>query len=860
MYENLTHKELCEAFHTDEKNGLTEKEAQNRLLRDGSNTLKKAKEQTVWDRIQNQINDPMIFILFLAASISMLLREYSDTGIILLVIALNTTVGVIQEGKARKALEALKKMTAPSAVVKRDGIYQRIAADKLVKGDVVKLKAGNQVPADIRLLEVQELAANESALTGESLPVMKSCEVLKKGLPVAERKNTAYMSTEIRKGSGEGIVVATGMDTELGKIAGMIEDTKQEMTPLQKRLGDLGKILSIVAVALCAGLFFIGVIQHRNLLQMLLLAISLAVAAIPEGLPAVVTIVLALGVARMVKINAIIRRLPAVETLGSVGVVCSDKTGTLTENKMTVTKIYADEKILPVSAVRKREFPKLMEGFLLCNNSILGKQEIGDATELALLHTGRNMGYDEKRLQQQYPRTFEIPFNSEKKYMVSVHKDGNHETAYIKGACDYILNQCTYVENHGKIKPMTSMEKMKIRRAMEDMAKEGLRILALAYKERTISKTEKALTEGLVFAGMAGMIDPPRKEAATSVKALKRAGVQVAMITGDYKDTAFSIAKKIGIADCPEQCITGQEMDEMSEAALQKKMKNLRVFARVTPAHKVRIVKGFQDNGQIVAMTGDGVNDAPSLQKADIGIAMGENGTDAAKNAADMVLDDNFSTIEKAMEEGRGIYVNIKKSILFLLSSNFGEIITMFAAVLFQLPTPLKASHILWVNLITDSLPALALGIDKNDAKALMRKKPRNPHEGLFAHGGWSFTVFYGVLIAVITLYAFYLGGQTYAFTVLGVSQLFHAIGMRDRDKSVFRMKHLENPFMLGAFFLGLGLQLMVTEIPYFVQLFGTARLSLQEWCLLLGISAIPLVAHELLLIPNRVLGMRKKQ
>lgn len=408
---------------------------------------------------------------------------------------------------------------------------------------------------------------------------------------------------------------------------------------------------------------------------------------------------------------------------------------------------------------------------------------------------------------------------------------------------------------------MTQMEKMKIRRAMEEMAKEGLRILALAYKERVVNKAEKSLTEGLVFAGMAGMIDPPRKEVAQSVKTLKRAGVQVAMITGDYKDTAFSIAKKIGIADCMEQCITGQEMDEMSEDTLRKKMKNLRVFARVTPAHKVRIVKGFQDNGQIVAMTGDGVNDAPSLQKADIGIAMGENGTDAAKNAADMVLsDDNFSTIEKAMEEGREIYINIKKSILFLLSSNFGEIITMFVAVLFQLPTPLKASHILWVNLITDSLPALALGIDKNDKNVLMRKKPRNPKEGLFAYGGWSFTVFYGVLIAAITLYAFYLGGQTYAFTVLGVSQLFHAIGMRDKDKSVFQMKHLENPFMMGAFFLGLGLQAMVTEIPYFVQLFGTVRLSLQEWCLLLGISAIPLVAHELLLIPGKLLGMGKKQ
>ena len=502
-----------------------------------------------------------------------------------------------------------------------------------------------------------------------------------------------------------------------------------------------------------------------------------------------------------------------------------------------------------------------MEGFLLCNNSMLGKQEIGDSTELALLHMGEEMGYNREKLKEQYPRTYEIPFDSERKYMATVHRDGSNETVYVKGACDYLLERCAFVAVRGKAVPMTEVQRMKIRMAMEGMAQDGLRVLALAYKEHVKDKSESALTGSLVFAGMAGMMDPPRKEVTQSIRTLKKAGVQVAMITGDYKDTALAVAKKIGIADSMDQCVTGAELDNMSEERFAKKMKDLRVFARVTPAHKVKIVSRFRKNGQIVAMTGDGVNDAPSLQAADIGIAMGRNGTDVAKNAADMVLtDDNFSTIEKAMEEGRGIYVNIKKSILFLLSSNFGEIITMFVAVLLSLETPLKASHILWVNLITDSLPALALGVDKNDPASLMRKKPRDPNEGLFAHGGWLFTVFYGMLISAITLYAFHRGGQTYAFTVLGVSQLFHAIGMRDRDKSVLRMNHLDNPFMILAFFLGLALQVMVTEVPYFVQAFQTVQLSFGEWQWLLGISAIPLLMHEILLLPGLISGRRKRQ
>lgn len=679
MYEQMECGEVCKRFHTDEKAGLTQQEAEKRLKADGKNRLKKVREETTIDRIQKQLNDPMIFVLFMAASVSILLREFSDTAIILFVIGLNTMIGVVQEGKAKKAMDALKKMTAPEATVKRNGTYRKIPAEELVKGDVVKVKAGDQVPADIRLFLCKGIEVNESALTGESTAVRKACETMKQEVTASEQKNMLFLSTEIVKGNGEGIVVATGMETELGKIAKMINEQENEMTPLQKRLGDLGKILSKAAVFLCLLLFLMGVLQHRNLLQMLLLSISLAVAAIPEGLPAVVTIVLALGVARMAKANTIIRKLPAVETLGAVSVVCSDKTGTLTENKMKVLKLYAEDKTLSVSQVRPREFSRLMQGFLLCNNAVIGKTELGDSTELALLSMGEQMGISRERLEERYPRLEEIPFDSDKKYMVTLHKDQSQVCAYIKGACDYLLEVCSFWWIGGKIEPLGQIQKMKIRRVMEGMAEEGLRVLALAFKEHVSDWNESSIMKNLVFAGLAGMMDAPRKQVNQSVYQLKRAGVQVVMITGDYQETAFSIAKMTGIARKREQCVTGEELDAMSDAEFSSKMNDIRVFARVTPAHKVKIVKEFKKNGKIVAMTGDGVNDAPSLHAADIGIAMGANGTDVAKNAADLILaDDNFSTIEKAVEEGRSIYVNIKKSILFLLSSNFGEIMTMF--------------------------------------------------------------------------------------------------------------------------------------------------------------------------------------
>lgn len=883
MYTQKSRTQTAEELHVNPDIGLSREEADSRLLTYGSNELEKEKVKSFAAMFLEQLNTPLIFVLILAAGISILLKEYSDACIVITVILLNSIIGVLQEGKAQKALEALKQMTSPTALVKRDGNLAEIPASLLVPGDIVILEAGRQVPADLRIIEAKSLRIEEAALTGESVPVEKNAAfVSDKPLSVGDSINMAFMSTSVLHGRGEGIVTATGMQTQIGKIAHSISHSENQPTPLQKRLADLGQLLSIVAVVLCILLFGIALLQKRNIPEMLITAISLAVAAVPEGLPAVVTIVLALSVSRMVNVHAIIRKLPSVETLGSVSIVCSDKTGTLTQNRMSVTHLYANQKLCDTAHFMYEECPQLIDGFLLCNDAVHSPDGIlGDPTEAALLELAP--AARKAQLDNQLPRFSEVPFDSARKMMTTLHRDKSVTIAYTKGSLEEVLKRCNSVLIDGQLISLNSAQRKSIEQAAADMSAQALRVLALAMrKEPDKHHPEQDLT----FVGLAGMIDPPREGVRESIELFKAASVKTVMITGDHIQTAFAIASRLGIASSMAECISGEELDKLSDEELRARADSLSVFARVSPEHKVRIVKAFRSLDNIVAMTGDGVNDAPSLKTADIGIAMGQNGTDVAKNAADLILtDDNFNTIEKAIEEGRSIYENIKKSILFLLSSNFGEIITMFLAILFGMPSPLKASHILWINLITDSLPALALGVDKNDIPMLMSKPPRSPKEHLFAHGGLFCTLFYGSLIAAISLIAFltipigYITqtgvsftpehirlvlsnpdilqrSQTYAFTVLGFSQLFHAIGMRNVNLSILRMNHRNNPFMFTAFFIGLFLQIIVTEIPVLTTLFGAAKLSLTEWLALTLLSAVPLLFHELFIQLSDIISL----
>lgn len=886
MYIDKNTAEMEKLLGTSAATGLTEAEAVKRREQHGENCLKDQKKKSTAALFFEQLNDPLIYILMVAIAVSLFLGEAGDAGIIAAVIVLNTVVGVIQEGKAKKAIEALQKLSSPRALVKREGKEQEIESRLLVPGDLVLLEAGRQVPADLRLIQAVNLKIEESALTGESVPTEKTSVPLNgSNKSLGDRLNMAYMTTMVTYGRGEGIVTATGMDTEIGRIAGLIDDGGNELTPLQKRLADLGKVLSAAAVGICLFLFLVAVFQKRDIGDMLLTAISLAVAAVPEGLPAIVTIVLALSVSRMVKVNTIIRKLPSVETLGAVNVICSDKTGTLTKNRMTVQKCFVDGKIVDKEMLDKAQHSFFLEACTLCNDAVLRETGIGDPTELALLELASAYDFKKEQLEKKYPRIDERAFDSQRKRMTTVHKREGREIAYVKGAADEMIGLCSSVWLYGKEVPFHAKAKKEAARAVDEMALMALRVLAIAVKTKGNLTDENNMT----FIGLVGMIDPPREEVKEAVASFKNAHVDTVMITGDHIDTAFAIAKELGIAETRQQCMMGTQIDTLTEAEFAKRVEDIRVYARVSPEHKVRIVDALKKKDKVVAMTGDGINDAPSLKAADVGIAMGKGGTDVARNAADMVLtDDNFATIEKAMREGRGIYENIRKTILFLLSSNFGEIITMLAAVIAGFPAPLKASHILWVNLITDSLPALALGVDKNDTDALMQEPPRKSKDSLFSHGGLSCTLCYGVVIGIISLLAFITvpyeeliraglpvdivnlnkilqvtsvlnKAQTHAFTVLGMSQLVHAIGMRDVNKSVFKMNHLNNPYMLLAWGIGIFLQVLVTEIPYFVELFGTSRLSLREWGMLGILSCMPLIIHELLILSETFIRLGKK-
>ena len=869
---------------SDPHNGLTQKQAAERLVTYGKNELQEERGKSMLRTFLEQLQDPLIYVLIAAAAISFCMKEISDAVIIVTVIVMNAMVGMVQEGKARKALESLKRLTSPHAVVIREGKHDEIPASMLVPGDLVCLDAGCLVPADLRLITTASLTAEESSLTGESLPAEKDAQLLVADrTALGDHRNMAYMSTLITAGHGMGIVTATGMNTQIGRIAGLICESKEEVTPLQRKLGELGKVLSFLSVGLCAALFGIAVLQHRDILKMLFTAISLAVAAVPEGLPAVVTICLALSVTRMVKVNTIIRRLPCVETLGAVSVICSDKTGTLTQNKMTVECCYTDGRESRADTMGKCE--ELLRGITLCNDAVWeGHSGIGDPTELALLELSAGYGIEKTRLEEKWPRIDEISFDSRRKMMTTAHRTENGRICYTKGAPERVLECCDSYLRQEKIVPLDRSERRKLLAEVQKMSGQALRTIALAVKRE--EKSSVLTEENLTFVGMVGMKDPPRPEALEAIRLFRRAGVETVMITGDHVDTACAIGKQLGIVHSEEQCMTGEQLDSCSAEELQERLEQVRVFARVSPAQKVELVKGFQKRGEIVAMTGDGVNDAPSLRAADIGIAMGKCGTDVAKQASDMILtDDHFATIEKAMEEGRSVYENIRKSVIFLLSSNLGEILTMFAAVLCGLASPLRSAHILWINLITDSLPALALGVDSNDTAGLMCYPPRKAEEGLFARGGLACTLFYGILIAAISLTAFLMlplgilrstgqtvqlehirllleepavlcRAQTYAFTVLGMSQLFHAVGMRDTQKSIFRMRLWDNKLMITAGAAGLLLQLAVTEFPVLIEAFGTAHLEMREWMLLVVLAMIPLLAHEIaVLVGGRAVG-----
>lgn len=863
MWFNKSPHDVITELNANPIEGLTTEEANIRLARDGENRLAGKKKKSLAVLFFSQINDAMIYILIAAAIISAAMGEISDSIVILIVILINALIGLIQESKAEKALEALKNLSTPKALVKRNGILLEIPSEQVVVGDIIIIDAGRYIPADLRLLESSNLKIEESAFTGESLPSEKDANLIinEEKPQVGDMHNMAFMSTLSTYGRGTGVVVATGMNTEIGKIAKMLDSEEEDSTPLQKKLSELGKTLGFAAIGICTLIFIIGMFQGRDWLELLLTSISLAVAAIPEGLPAIVAIVLALGVQRMIKHNAIVKKLPAVETLGSVSIICSDKTGTLTINRMTVKKTFVNNKLneLDNIDITNNESKLLVEGMILCSDATSNEtSKTGDPTEIALLDVGIKLNIFKDPLNKEHVRVNEIPFDSDRKLMTTVNSYGNRYKVFTKGAIDSLFTICNSISINGIVEPLTEDIKTFLLNSANSMSNDALRVLGLAYKDikdETIAIDQ--LEHGLIFVGLMGMIDPPRQEVKPSIDLCLKAGIIPIMITGDHKNTAFAIGKELGIADNISQCMSGSEIDDYNQDDFNKIVNNYKIFARVSPEHKVKIVKAFKSHGNIVSMTGDGVNDAPSLKVSDIGVAMGITGTDVAKGAADIILtDDNFATIVNAIEEGRNIYNNIKKSIIFLLSCNLGEIIALFVAISLNWETPLLPIHILWVNLITDSFPALSLGVDPRD-ESVMEEPPRNPKETLFSRSMGLYLIINGTLIGVLTLFAFKYGeyiypdslrhAQTMAFVVLSVSQLFFSLNMRSTKKSVFKLGLFTNKYLIASFVLGIAIQLIIISVPFLAEIFKVFPLSLMDWLFVMIIAMVPLIVNEIL-------------
>ena len=864
--------------------GLTAREVNNRLQTYGSNALREAPPRSLFALFMDQIMEPLVLILIVAAIISGALGEIGDTILILIIVILNAVLGVFQEHKAEQALKALKAMTKVYVKVIREGIVTQVAAENLVPGDVVFLEAGDSVPADARLLEVASLRVNEAAMTGESVPVEKNLEVITaEDVPVGDRKNMVFMGTAVTGGRAKAVITATGMKTELGKIAQMLQEAPQEQTPLQRQLAKLGKTLGLAALAIVIVVFLTGLWRGEELFTMFMTAIALAVAAIPEGLPAVVTIVLALGVTRMSRRQAVIRKLPAVETLGVATYICSDKTGTLTKNEMTVTGLYIYDclfkvtgsgyqpkgefytqegsKITPLDEENLRLL--LLGGALNCDARLeqngAGYRIIGDPTEGALVVAAGKAGLEKDELECKYPRLQEIPFDSSRKMMTTFQQMEGELYALTKGAPDLLLARCKDLLTPGGVEKLDQEVRARLLEVNKNLALKGQRVLALAIRKWAEVpagnlEPEQVETE-LTFVGFFALQDPPREEAKEAVAVSRQAGIRTVMITGDHQDTAVAIAQKLDIWRQGDGILTGMQLEKMSQHELEEQVKNTTVYARVSPEHKLRIVDALKANHQVVAMTGDGVNDAPALKRADIGAAMGITGTEVAKEAADMVLlDDNFATIVNAVKEGRTIYDNIRKAVQYLLSCNLGEIVAIFTAILLGMGSPLLPVQILWLNLVTDGAPALALGVEPSE-KGIMKRPPRNSRAGIFADGVGKEILLQGLVIGLISFAAYWMALQegrplveahTMAFLTMAFAQLVHSFNMRSREESVFTMRKNPNGKLILAFFSCAFLQLVVIFVPFLRKVFKTAWLQPQDWLIVLALSLSPLVIAEI--------------